>query len=145
MRVTRLCQEEEHGLNENCVQYCIFSSLLLSTVLACLGFSSYYLVVQRHRLGKIMYKPMWLSHCTKIFPLLTSELICVTEKLNNKINCTKNERWLLFLTRGLWSILEKVLHFSLPFYTRASSPFLLQTEFPSEQISPPLISKYSTK
>lgn len=42
-------------------------------------------------------------------------------------------------------ILEKVLHFSLPFYTRASSPVLPQTEFPSEQIYPPLSSKYSTK
>lgn len=96
MHVAKLCQEEEHGLNENCVQYCIFSSLQLCTTLACFGFSCYYLVLQKHKLVKITYKPMWLSHCTKILPLFTSELICVTEKLGSKIDCTEFKRWLLF-------------------------------------------------
>lgn len=120
MHVGKLCQEEEHGLNENCVQYCIFSSLQLSTMLAYFGFSCYYLVLQKHRLVKITYKPMWFSHRTKIFPLFTSELICVTEKLGSRIGCMNLRgvfclgffsllffgfcflRWLLFLTWGLW-------------------------------------------
>ena len=67
-----------------------FSSLPLSTVLAYFGFSSCYLLVQKHRLRKIVYRPMWFSLCTKFFPLLTSEVICVKKKFSNRINCTRN-------------------------------------------------------
>lgn len=69
-----------------------FSSACCFPLLAYFGFSCCCLVVQKHRLGKIMYKPKWFSHCTKIIPLFTSELIRVTEKLDNRISCTKNIR-----------------------------------------------------
>lgn len=83
------------------VQYCIFISLLLSTV-SLSWVQLLYLVVQKQRLGKIMYKSMWFSHCTKTIPLFTSELIRVIEKRGNRIGCTKNIRGGFWFWRGLW-------------------------------------------